>query len=637
MYSGCERTTYSRPRQRSCRPARICVRVRRRRDQHELGRRPPDHLGPEVGHGVDADLHVLGVAPRPLRDLLHVQAVVDVGVELPPHARHMPHHLGGRGAVHGHVAQPLAGARGPRRARLGSTPRAPRVTPSRAATRPALCSMRPVQTTAWIAGRASRPATASGSPSAHERSRAMRVPSRSAATRAGRNAGGSVARSGAHRPPVNGIARSGGRGYSPTVSHSSIHGEERHPSTHGAPSHEDLVIPRSSFCHQALPRRRAHRRHDEVEPHQVDGRDAAHVVAERLEHGAVDVPQVADGDVRLHAHAPPVVVHAHGHLGDAGSREHGLEPPAQGLAEGRDGEPGGPVGDRELDDLRRGPRRDLPVGEHDEQDGHDGHDGGGDDGRRGRAGRQVRPPGGDRPGDAGVGGHGGLAHQGAAGEQQGQDADDDGDEAREGRHGRYLTSCVTLSTLTRTSRRSSSRPVSRRHLAPHRRVDGAADRAGVGERPGPHRHPAAQARAALEELDLGAHHVGVRAAGGRRGRPLESFVGHQDAAVAGRRGQPQGVGVVAQHQPDEPGEHDHGEQQQPGQQRVAVRGDVRERREVPVERRGDQPEGEEQRDETARQQQEERRDTGDGAGRRSGGPASLSPRRQPGPPGTPRR
>ena len=64
-------------------------------------------LGRQVGHGVDADLHVLGVAPRPLGDLLHVQAVVDVGVELAPHARDVTHDLGRRLAVHGHVAQPL--------------------------------------------------------------------------------------------------------------------------------------------------------------------------------------------------------------------------------------------------------------------------------------------------------------------------------------------------------------------------------------------------------------------------------------------------------------------------------------------------------------------------------------------------
>ena len=33
--------------------------------------------------------------------------------------------------------------------------------------------------------------------------------------------------------------------------------------------------------------------------------------------------------------------------------------------------------------------------------------------------------------------------------------------------------------------------------------------------------------------------------------------GHEDAAGAGRRGQPEGIGVVAQHEPDEAGDHDH--------------------------------------------------------------------------------
>ena len=189
-----------------------------------------------------------------------------------------------------------------------------------------------------------------------------------------------------------------------------------------------------------------------------------------------------------------------------------------------------------------------------------GRDRGGDDGRRGRSAGEVGPPGGAAPGDAGVDGERRLAHQRRAGEQQGHDAGDDGDDARERRHGRCLASCVTLRTLTRTSSRARSRPVSRATW--RRTAASAASRtaSGVGERPGPDRHAAAQLGAALEELDLGAHHVGVGAAGGRRGRPLEVVAGHQHAAVAGRRRQPQGVGVVAQHQPDEAGQHRHAEQ-----------------------------------------------------------------------------
>ena len=69
------------------------VHVGGRRDQHQLGRRPSHHLGRQVRHGVDGDLHVLRVASRPRGDLLHVEAVVDVGVQLTSHLRDVTHDL----------------------------------------------------------------------------------------------------------------------------------------------------------------------------------------------------------------------------------------------------------------------------------------------------------------------------------------------------------------------------------------------------------------------------------------------------------------------------------------------------------------------------------------------------------------
>ena len=94
----------------------------------------------------------------------------------------------------------------------------------------------------------------------------------------------------------------------------------------------------------------------------------------------MDVLQVADRKVCLDAHAPPLISLADGYLADPRTGQHGLEAAAQRLAQRGHGEPGGAVLDGELDDLRRARRRDLAIGEDDEDDRERDRDGCPDEG-----------------------------------------------------------------------------------------------------------------------------------------------------------------------------------------------------------------------------------------------------------------
>ena len=101
------------------------------------------------------------------------------------------------------------------------------------------------------------------------------------------------------------------------------------------------------------------RRHDDVDAYSSTFATPAHVVAEGLEHGGVDVLQIAHRDVRLDAHAPAVVTLA---TAISPTREPGSmlwKRRRQRLAQRGHRETGRAVLDRELDDLRRARRRDT--------------------------------------------------------------------------------------------------------------------------------------------------------------------------------------------------------------------------------------------------------------------------------------
>ena len=103
--------------------------------------------------------------------------------------------------------------------------------------------------------------------------------------------------------------------------------------------------------------------------------------------------------------------------------------------------------------------------------------------------------------------------------------------------------------------------------------DRAAHGAGVGERPGPDRaRGRAAPRARLKNSTSARSDVGVARPAADDGRPLEVRVGTRTPPSPAGEASQSGVGVVAQHEPDEAGEHDHAERQQPGQQRVVVAG-----------------------------------------------------------------